>query len=192
MFFIINKILLAEDKRINVLISSKENQIIDDLLKKISWSCSNNNFIEFMDCFTSKKASSIRKKAENAFICGNIDMEILNHFLISKEENEISFGVKYILNEDSKKIIFCSKIFLKNENGVWKIDSEDVRNSYFESINDSDWIDDLFVPEQQIVPANNENWRLPNPNNGGIESILPRDIMFVPGSSCAEGKCNIR
>lgn len=199
-FFIANNLLCEEDERLKAIRLPKEQQIVDDLLKKISWSCSNNNFIEFIDCFTSKKASSIRRKAEDAFICGNVDMEVLNHFIISKEDDLISFGIKYSWSQGIKKIIYCSKIVLKNENENWKIDSEDVRNCYlndsidiFEDEQEPEWIHNFAQPNQpaQVAPLK-QNWRLPNPTNGGIEAILPKDIMFVPGSSCAEGKCNIR
>lgn len=184
----------AED-RLTMVGPSAENEAVKELLDKLSKSCSEKDFRGFMDCFTPKKASDIKKDAEHAFICGGVTMDVLDFFIISADEESISFGLRYYWSEGgSDKVICCSKVVTKKIEDSWRIDSEQVKSRSSNSSSSST----VNQPAPQIIlrhagaQQQASGWRRPNPANGGEEAWLPADIMYKPGPSCANGNCRIR
>jgi hypothetical protein len=172
----------------------EEDEAIKQLLAKVSKSCSDCDFRGFMDCFTPSKAASIRQKAEHAFICGKVDFDVQDFFVISTGDESISFGIRYFMTEgESPKVMYCSKMVAKKCDDSWLIDYEHIRSrssaapKMYAAVN-------LPVQQQQQRPLPNNNgqakgWRPPNPANGGEEAWLPKDILYMPGPSCANGNC---
>lgn len=171
-----------------------EEEAVKELLESISGACSRKDFLTFMDCFTPKKAASMRARVEDAFICGNVRMEVIEHFILSSDEDSVSFGLKYKIG-DSEGLTLSSKVVAKRCDGVLKVDSEvikDVRptsnprtmqGAIAAAAPAAPCVGGRCPPRQ--MPA----WRAPNPANGGEEEWLPRDIMYIPGPSCANGNC---
>lgn len=172
----------------------EEDEAVKQLLSKVSKSCTDRDFRGFMDCFTPTKAESIRKKAEDAFICGKVDIDVQDFFVISSDDESISFGLRYFMtNGDSPKVMYCSKMVAKKYEDSLRIDCEQVRSRT------------SSAPPQQTLAAFNQpaakpagdlgqgaGWRFPNAVNGGEEAWLPKDILYMPGPSCANGNCRRR
>lgn len=187
--FLVANSSLSQEVRPTMLAQPPEQDAIKELLDRVSNCCSQQDFRGFMDCFTPSKASSIRKKAEHSFICGRVNMDVLDFFVISASDESISFGLRYVFSEGGSKALYCSKIVAKKVGDSWKIDSEQIKS-----------MTDQGSPSSSIVVANNPvrprqadgAWRLPDPANGGEEAWLPPDIMYKPGPSCANGNCRVR
>lgn len=183
--------------RLSAIGPPPEDEAVKELLDSMSSACSKKDFRTFMDCFTPKKAASIRKVAEDAFICGTVDVEVMEFFVLSSDEESVSFGLKYKMG-GSEGAVMSSKIVAKRCDGVLKIDSEIVK-----SVKHSNPPPTTVVGRAAANPCANGRcevrapgapvaWRHPNPANGGEEEWLPRDIMYVPGPSCANGNCGVR
>lgn len=197
-FFCASIALCEENSRPHMSVEASEDQAVKELLNKMSRFCTDRNFRGFIGCFTPNKASSIRKQMENAFICGTIDVDILDFFVISAEEDSMSFGVRYFLTEgESEKVMCCSKMVAKKLGDSWLIDSEDVRSrSRIAPVNNSFVVNAkrpaAAAPKRPPVPQAQAGWRHPNPANGGEEAWLPPDMLYMPGPSCANGNCRVR
>lgn len=180
----------AED-RIRVVLPLPEEEAVDGLVKMISSACSRRSFREYMDCFTPERAKLIRRSVENMFICGDAEMEIVDSFLISADDDSIEFGLRYVMMEPSSPTrIFCSKVVAKKVGDSWKIDSEEIR-----SVKNREEPPRTIAAREPVRPAVNNQpagWRFPNPANGGEEAWLPKDIGYRPGPSCANGQCRVR
>lgn len=191
---------LDKSGRIAMVGPPVEEESVKELLGRISESCSKKDFRGFLNCFTAKKASSIRKAAENSFICGSIDMDVLDFFVISHDQDSICFGVRYSWDDSrSGKVIYCSKVIAKKQDDSWRIDSEEIREFRIHSASPS--VQAVADRKKADCPdgmcnvrpaAQGQGWRLPNPANGGEEAFLPKDILYMPGPSCANGNCGIR
>lgn len=195
---------IADDVRITMSDGSSYEDSVEKLLDTVSSACTDKNFQKYMDCFTPKMASTIRKGAEDTFICRDVTMDVLEHFVISSSEDSVSIGLKYICMDrtSSEKITYRSKIVLKRVGDSWKIDSEQVKNCSSSSPSSQSQLvagcanGNCPIPGAQNnggAPRPQDNgWRFPNPANGGEEAWLPRDILYKPGPSCANGKCGVR
>lgn len=191
-------VCLADQERPRMIPPPPEEEAVKDLLGTLSSACSERNFRRYMECFTPDKASTMRKSMEDAFICHDLNMEVLEHFIISSDEESIVLGVRYKIDKSGEGMVFHSKVVLKNLGGEWKIDSEQVKK-----------VKAKEQPAQISVAARNPacpdgrcnlpapqapkvQWRFPNPANGGEEAWLPSDIGYRPGPSCANGRCRIK
>lgn len=184
----------ADEPRLGMVGPPPDEDAIKQLLSKVSSSCSSKDFRGFMNCFTPKRAAAIRKTAEDSFICGSLSMDVLDFFLISSDEESISFGVKYVWSDERLgKVTYCSKVVAKRFGDDWLIDSEQIRN--FSSQAAVSATQNVAVQQQKPVCVGGRcalpggGWRAPNPANGGEEAFLPKDIMYKPGPSCANGNC---
>ena len=174
-----------------------DEQAVKDLLGVLCSACSERNFRRYIECFTPNKAASIRKSTEDAFICHDLNMDVLEHFIISSDDESIVLGVRYKLDKSGDSRVFHSKVVLKNVDSGWKIDSEQVRK-----VKAKDPPAQTFATGRNAnpacpggrcnLPAPQAQWRYPNPANGGEEAWLPRDIGYRPGPSCANGQCRIK
>lgn len=134
---------------------------------------------------------------EDAFICHDLNMEVLEHFIISSDEESIVLGVRYKVDRSGEGKVFHSKVVLKNLDGEWRIESEQVKK-----VKAKDPPAQTFATGRNANPAcpggrcnppdPQAQWRYPNPANGGEEAWLPRDIGYRPGPSCANGQCGIK
>ena len=188
---------LAEESRLTMADGQYYEDSVEKLLKTVSSACTDKDFRKYMDCFTPKMASSIRKGAEDTFICRDVSMEIIEHFVISSSEDSVSLGLKYVCVDktSSDKIIYRSKIVLKKVGDSWKIDSEQVKNCSGSGAPQQSQIAGCVggnCPTPRPQNQNNGGWRYPNPANGGEEAWLPRDILYMPSPSCANGNCRVR
>lgn len=180
-----------------------EDEAIRDLVDLLSESCSKKNFRAYMDCFTPKAAETIKKSAENAFICYDMKLDVLESFVISADEETITFGLKYDLSEGSSRKTICSKVVAKRYDSGLKIDSEQIRDIRIAGARIASALQ--VRPALQInanvqpcangqcpPPRPNPIRTFPNPANGGEEAWLPKDIGYTPGPSCANGNCAVR
>lgn len=174
-----------------------EEEAVKEILEKVSKSCSGRDFRGFMECFTEKKAASIRKCAENAFICGGVDVDVLDFFVISSEEDSVSFGVRYHWSQAKlEKVTYCSKMVIKKSGDSWRIDSEEVRSRTF-----SDGPSfSSFAANLPPQPAANQEQQPQAPrqqqqkdgwliNKGEVD--LPLGAPYKPGG-CSGGRCGVR
>jgi hypothetical protein len=101
-------------------------EIVKSLFDALSSACSKGKFRDYMDCFTPRRASVIKRSVEDFFIRGDTQMEFLDHFVISSGDEAIEVGVRYMISESSTRSsrIVCSKVFVKKVDDSWKIDSE--------------------------------------------------------------------
>lgn len=187
---------LADGDRPKMVPPPPEEEAVKDLLGTLSSACSEKNFRRFIGCFTPDKASSIRKSMEDAFIChDDLNMEVLEHFIISSDDESIVLGVRYKVDRSGEGKVFHSKVVLKNMGGDWKIDSEQVKrvNAKERQVQTSFVAQNPACPDGRCnIPVPQTQWRYPNPANGGEEAWLPRDIGYTPGPSCANGQCRIK
>lgn len=180
-----------EDGRLAMVGPPAEDEAVKNLLNKVSKSCSDRDFRGFMDCFTPSKAASIQKRAENAFICGKVDIDIQDFFVISADEESISFGLRYLMIQgDSPKVMYCSKMVAKRYEDSWRIDYEHVRSSESSAPSRHTAVNNPVNPAPKAGAG--QGWRFPNAANGGEEAWLPKDILYMPGPSCANGNCRRR
>lgn len=179
-----------------------EEEAVKELLESISGACSRKDFRAFMNCFTPKKAAAMRSKVEDAFICGDVRMEVIEHFILSSDDESVSFGVKYKIG-NPEGLVLSSKVVAKRCDGSLKVDSEvikDVKSTF--SLKPPQRVAAVAVgpcpdgrcpvapcPDGRCPPRAPVAWRAPNPANGGEEAWLPKDIMYTPGPSCANGNC---
>lgn len=187
---------LADDDRPRMVPPPPEEEAVKDLLEVLSSSCSEKNFRRYIACFTPNKASSVKKSMADAFICHDLSMEVMEHFIISSDEESIVLGVRYKVDRSGEGKVFHSKVVLKNMDGEWKIDSEQVKK-----VNLKEQRQTSFAVQNPACPGGRCNipapqvgggWRFPDPANGGEEAWLPRDIGYRPGPSCANGQCRIK
>jgi ketosteroid isomerase-like protein len=173
-----------------------EEETVKNLVSSMSSACSNKDFKVYMACFTPQRASLIRKRVEEVFICHDLDMEVEKFFIMDSSDDSITFGVRYVCIDRSSagKTTFSSKIVAKNCDGSWKIDSEQVKDARHTP-----------PPKAKASPVNfnigcvggqcpapGGAWRKPIRENGGEEAWLPADIGYMPGPSCANGNCAVR
>jgi hypothetical protein len=177
-----------------------DEEIVKVLFDELSSACSKGRFRDYMNCFTPSRASVIRRAAEDFFICGDAQMEVLDHFVISSGDETIEVGVKYMISDSSAhdSRIVCSKVFVKKIDDSWKINSEEIRD--VKSRGTSPQKVPNFVAQNQnqgcsngrCSPSPPPKRTYPNPANGGEEAWLPKDIGYTPGPSCANGQCRIK
>lgn len=189
-------------ERLAVVVPTPEEDELQSLLEVVSDSCSKKDFRTFIDCFTPERRSAVRGRMEDFFICGDLGLDVLEHFIISHDGDEVVFGLRYEWSSHSGSATIFSKVVAKRHEGVLKLDSEQVRKVAFS---------EQLVPKSEApakdcpggfcgVPAKNcpggvcpppagQGWRFPIPENGGEEAFLPRDIGYIPGPSCANGNC---
>jgi hypothetical protein len=188
----------AGSGRPKMLSPPPDEEIVKSLFDTLSSACSNGKFRDYMNCFTPGRASVIRRAAENFFICGDSQMEVLDHFVISSGDETIEVGVRYMISESSNSRVVCSKVFVKKVDDSWRIDSEEIRD--VKSRGTSPQKVPNFVAQNQnqgcangrCPPSRPTKRTYPNPANGGEEAWLPRDIGYTPGPSCANGQCRIK
>jgi hypothetical protein len=123
-------------------------------------------------------------------------MDVVDFFLISADDESVSFGLRYFLKDSkSEKIMYCSKVVAKKCEHSLLIDSEQVKEKRPPSDSYSSSSPPLAGPKPLCADGRcdvNAGWRQPNPANGGEEAWLPQDILFKPGPSCANGNCGFK
>lgn len=155
-----------------------EQDVIKELLNKASESCDQNDFRGFMSCFTPSRASAIRKNVEHAFICDKVRIEVLDFFVISTQDQSISFGLRYMLANGNSKTLYCSKVIAKKIGDSWLIDSEQVKSMSVEN-------------QMPNYSARAENVQFEIGEEPGRPEWCPPGIGWVPGG-CVGGRCGIR
>lgn len=171
----------AEAPRRLGMIDAPDGREMHKLMDNVSSHCNSGEFVDFMNCFTKKKAASIRKTMKALFSKHiNVTMNIVSVDVISMEDAVAKFNLEYVWDSDNvdKKSIIKSTIIAKKESDLWKIDSEEV-------------VDVRHVAKREDAPKDF------NFGGGGQvafnqnDDFLPRDIAKRPGG-CANGQCNIR
>lgn len=172
------KTSFAEERLVMVESIDSEREM-EKLMEKVSESCNSKNFKEFMNCFTKKRASSIRKTMRECFAKHDVEMEILSVKPTGGDEKSKEFILKYSWDADNvqNKSIITSFVVAKKENNEWKIDSEKIKES-----------DHIPKKEQNMqIDFGGAGQVVLNPN----DDFLPRDITKRPGG-CANGQCGVR
>lgn len=193
-FTTLASVCLADGDRPKMLPPPPEEEAVKDLLGSLSSACSEKNFRRYVGCFTPDKASAVKKSMEDTFICHDLNMEVLEHFIISSDEESIVIGLRYKMDKSGEGRILHSRVVLKSVDGEWKIDSEQVKkvDGTRRQVQTSFIAGNPDRPDRRNLPGPKPQWRFPDPANGGEEAWLPRDIGYTPGPSCANGQCGIR
>lgn len=176
--------LFAAEPRLVMVEPPPEEDELALLLDAVSESCEEKDFRTFIKCFVPSRQPAVRAKMEDHFICGDVCLDIVEHFIISHDEDELVFGLKYEWASHSGKATLFSKMVAKRCDGVLKLDSEQVRKVSF---------------SEQLIPRSDGLFKdcpggicgLPArfPENGGEDMWLPKDVIRVPGPSCLNGNC---
>lgn len=218
MFFFIPALTCVAQERIKMTQESGGERDATELLEKIADCASSGDFKGFLDCFTKKYASGLRRKMKRLFETCEIDMRILESRVESKQEDSMKIKLKYEWDDGfSEKIIF-SEVKANLESGSWKIASESVlevkekseRTPHFEAdfggggqvtFNVKDEMLPLDMPRLKGGCANGRcgvaqprpQFQAPNNMNFGrvdLGDILPADMPRLRGG-CANGQCGI-
>lgn len=192
---------LADD-RPTMKPSSPDHEAVRELMDKISESCSRRDFMNFICCFTPERAASIRRRAEDIFIMGHVNLDVVDFFVISSDEQSLSFGLNYTWEGPGGKVTYYSKVVAKRTDDDLLIDSEQIKHKKSLAPPPSKFAKADCPGGMCNVPAPNcpggvcnvpaPKWRAPNPANGGEEAWLPKDILYTPGPSCANGNCGFK
>jgi hypothetical protein len=156
-------------------------QEAEKLMDRVSSHCNSGDFKEFMNCFTKKKASSIRKTMKATFASHqNVRMNIVLVDPISTEDDVAKFNLEYVWDADNvkQKSIIKSVVTAKKEGEFWRIDAEEVKDVTHVSKREEQPQQMNFGGGGQVVFNANDDF-------------LPRDIVKRPGG-CANGQCKIK
>ena len=174
--------------RIKVIAPPAGQEVAEALATSLATACNAGDFIGFMDHFSASHAAKIRTRMEDLFISHQPKIDIQKVTLLADGPEEITFGVRYELQDNDKpQAELSSKVVARNVNGAWKLHGEQVRAISRRSessgyagtgagVAPPAW--DPFNPPAQLIDPRLEHLR--------------GDIGIQQGAGCANGRCAVR
>lgn len=175
-------------ERIKVIAPPAGQEVAEALTGSLAMACNAGDFIGFMDHFSASHAAKIRTRMEDLFISHQPKIDIQKVTLLADGPDEITFGVRYELQDDDKpQAELSSKVVARKVNGAWKLHGEQVRAISRRSessgyagtgagVAPPAW--DPFNPPAQLIDPRLEHLR--------------GDIGIQQGAGCANGRCGVR
>jgi hypothetical protein len=166
-----------------------------ELVDSAASACNRKDFIGFMEHFTPKQKSALRRKMEDLFIKHELVMEIQDVVLLSEGEETIVFAVRYAWSpKTAPKQLLASRVMARKVDGEWKLDGEQVRSRSGSMPSKTNYADSRQFPfggGGEVEMA----WNPLDPPAHLIDPSLESlrgDIGIQPGRGCANGRCGVR
>jgi hypothetical protein len=169
---------LHATERIQMVGPSAGEEAAQTLMQSVAESCNNRDCDSFLAHFTPRKAASIRKTMRDLFTKHELEMEIQEVSVVSEADDRLVFDLKYGWHDRrAAKQVLDSKVVAVKTKGVWKIESEEVRQTIVHTAQGQEF--DLGGGGQVVLnPADDGFW-------------LPQDIGRTKGG-CVGGQCGVR
>ena len=168
-WILFSSVCFAQDRP--VMHFDKDNELVKDLLSRLENAMNNNNFREYIACFTKELASKNKKNDSIMFVEHKLSLEFNNFQILESNDQEIEFVVKYTTCYSGENVVTIANILGKKEN---------------ENI--------LLVANQEILSQKGESNRTVRfQAEAGVDANpnAPNHVI-LPELDCANGVCKIK
>jgi hypothetical protein len=183
-FFVLSSCICLADDRLRMEEFPESEREIKKLVESVCEATNNQDKKEFLNCFTKKKASSLRKKINFVFQ-KPLEMSVVEYDIVFENKNKIEFDFVYFWNytTDPKQLV-TTKVVAKKENGIWKIEDSKISK-----------VETQGMPGNcaggQCINMGNNRFAGNNQFNVDLNDGLPQDIGRHNMGACPGGRCNV-
>ena len=115
----------AADERPTMADTSTESDV-RGCVRRAARAVSEEQLSAYLECFTTKQRSRIRRQAALLFVAHAIDLELVDSHLLSDEHATAELAVNYTVTLTDQSYTIISVLMFASEGGEWRIADEKV------------------------------------------------------------------
>ena len=190
LMFVISSSVFAQGLTVHIPPENESN--VKDLMKRLEYSINNEDFNEYVSCFTKDLSSKNKKKIAAMFLQYDMGMEFEDFSITDSNEDTIEFTAKYVVYFGQNSNVVISSVVAKKVEDNFVISSEEIVSKYSANSNNVNINNDfVFDPN----PVNNRldcpDGNCPLVQNNPIDQNNNNNKTWVSIFNDSKGKPNL-